>query len=79
MPMSASIDVRETNHKAVHTLVWGKANEQEFQGCITSIEMQNMLGKATEEITLAADKALSLFLDCLQEASKCMVKQRCLF
>ena len=31
------------------------------------IEMQDLLWKATEEITLDADKALGLCVDCLQD------------
>ena len=55
--------------------MWDKAKEQEFQCLIGSVQFQDLLQKATEEMTLDTDMALDSFVGCLKAAGKCMVKK----
>ena len=74
--LNVDMKVLESSHKFINKLEWDKAKEQEFQCLTGSVEIQDLLQKATEEITLDTDMVLDSFVGCLKAASKCMVKEK---
>ena len=66
----------ESNHKFINKIAWDTAKEQESQCLTGSVEFQDLLQKATEEITVDTDMALVSFVGCRKAVLKCMVKKR---
>ena len=60
--------------KGVEKMLWDKEKEEDFKKEMKSRDTQMKLETATADIENDIDKALSTFIDCIQSASRCMVK-----
>ena len=67
---------KEKNTKrCVEKIIWDSAKEQDFIKEMKSGESRRKLETATGDIENDINRALSLFIDCIQSASKCMTKK----
>ena len=60
--------------KKIEKFVWDVAKEHIFKDVLNSVETQNKLRCASQEIPHSIDNALDLFNDCIMTASQCMKK-----
>ena len=59
----------------VEKLVWDGTKTQLYLDALHSRESQEKLSRATGELDTDVDRALGLFVECLQSAATCMVKK----
>ena len=74
-------DINENTDKKAHSsdsiyqkFIWNDKREDEYVKKLESCEIQNRLMMAVQAMDTDVDRALDIFVNCLKDASRCMLK-----